>query len=96
LLSDIILNIRNLRSSNSTFDQVLVAKGKYGATINRTSKIWDNVAQQIVIEEAGGIYTDFYGAPMDYSNPLAKVSDNFTFCAASPLLHQQLMEIINK
>jgi myo-inositol-1(or 4)-monophosphatase len=95
ILSEIILNIRNLRSSNSTFDQVLVAKGKYGATLNRTSKIWDNVAQQIVIEEAGGIYTDFWGAPMDYSNPLSKVDTNFTFCAGAPVLHKQLLQIIN-
>jgi myo-inositol-1(or 4)-monophosphatase len=95
LLGNIILGIRNLRSSNSVFDQAMVAKGKYGAALNRTSKIWDNVAQQIVIEEAGGVYTDFYGVPIDYSNPVSKVDANFTCCAASPELHKQLLQIIN-
>ena len=84
LLGKIILDIRNLRTSNSAFDGAMVIEGKYGAVLNKTSKIWDNVAQQILIEEAGGVYTDFYGNPMDYTNPLSKAQDNFTFCAGAP------------
>lgn len=96
LLAEIILNIRNLRTSNSVFDVAMVAKGNYGAFLNRTSKIWDNVAQQIIIEEAGGIYTDFFGKKIDYSNALEKANSNFTFLAASPALHSRLLEIIKK
>ena len=96
LLAEIVLNIRNLRASNSVFDIAMVAKGSYGAFLNRTSKIWDNVAQQIIIEEAGGIYTDFFGNKIDYSNAIAKSQDNFTFLAAPPELHKQLLSIINK
>lgn len=94
LLSEIVLNIRNLRTSNSVFDIAMVAKGNYGAFLNRTSKIWDNVAQQIIIEEAGGIYTDFFGDAIDYSNAPARPQDNFTFLAAPPVLHSRLLEII--
>lgn len=96
LLSKIILGIRNLRSSNSAFDFMLVADGRYGGCLNRTSKIWDNVAPQIIIEEAGGIFTDFFGKPIDYTNPLSKVNENFTMCAASPALHERLQQIINQ
>lgn len=96
LLGEIILHVRNLRTSNSIFDAVMVAKGKYGGWLNRNSKIWDNVGQQVIIEEAGGVYTDFFGNSMDYSNPLAKNKDNFTFCAAPPVLHKKLQEIIKK
>lgn len=95
LLSRIILGIRNLRDTGSCFDAVMVAKGKFGAYLNRTSKIWDNVAQQIIIEEAGGIYTDFFGKPMDYAHPLTKATNNFTFCAGSPALHEQLQAIVH-
>lgn len=95
LLSEIILAIRNLRSSNSAYDFTLVAKGAYGGYLNRTSKIWDNVGPHIILEEAGGIYTDFYGHPIDYSNPLSKVDDNFTMCTASPTLHKQLQTVIH-
>jgi myo-inositol-1(or 4)-monophosphatase len=94
-LAQIILNIRNLRGSNSTYDSALVAKGRYGASLNRTSKIWDNVAQHIVIEEAGGIYTDFFGNPIDYSNPTGKVDENFTWCAGASMLHAKLQKIIH-
>ncbi len=94
LLAKIVLNIRNLRSSNSVFDIAMLVKGGYGAALNRTSKIWDNVAQHILIEEAGGIYTDFFGQAMDYSEPLQRAQQNFTYCAAAPALHQQLQNII--
>lgn len=94
ILSKIVLAIRNLRTSNSAFDSVNVASGKYGIMMNQTSKIWDNVAQQIIIEEAGGIYTDFYGNQIDYSDPLRKANDNFTWCAGSKSLHKQIQALI--
>jgi myo-inositol-1(or 4)-monophosphatase len=95
LLSEIILAIRNLRTSNSVFDILLTAKGSYGGVLNRTSKIWDNVAQQIIIEEAEGLYTDFFGKPIDYSHSLTNLSKNFTYCAAPPTLHKELQKIIH-
>ena len=82
--------------SGSCYDVAMVARGCYGAYLNQTSKIWDNVAAQIIIEEAGGVYTDFYGNPINYSNPITKAKDNFTFCAASPKIHRQLQTIIQK
>ncbi|MBN1969274.1 MAG: inositol monophosphatase [Candidatus Delongbacteria bacterium] len=94
-LSKIILRIRNLRASGSVVDGIMVARGKYGGYLNRTSKIWDNVGQQIIIEEAGGKYTDFFGKTMDYSKPLSKANDNFTWCMASPQIHKQLQKIIH-
>ncbi len=96
LLAEIILASRNFRTSNSVFDILMVAQGNYGGALNRTSKIWDNVAPHILIEEAGGLYTDFLGKPIDYSQPLTKIDTNYTFCAASPQLHRQLQDIIHK
>jgi len=94
ILAKIVLHIHNLRSNNSVFDIGMLVKGKYGAALNRTSKIWDNVAQQILIEEAGGIYTDFEGQKMDYYQPLTKATQNYTYCAGAPQLHSQLQKII--
>jgi len=94
-LSKIILAIRNLRSSNSAYDFMLVADGRYGGYLNRTSKIWDNVAPQIILEEAGAVFTDFFGKPIDYKNPLSKVDENFTMCTAAPALHERLQQAIN-
>ncbi len=94
LAAKLINNIRSLRMSNSVFDTAMVIKGKYGAYIMQHSKIWDNVAQQVLIEEAGGLYTDFWGKPVDYSNPFLKINENFTFCGAPCEIHKKLQEII--
>jgi myo-inositol-1(or 4)-monophosphatase len=96
LLGEIILRIRNFRVNGSCLDGLLVAKGVYGAWLSQTSGIWDNVAPQLIIEEAGGIYTDFFGKAIDYTDPLTKAKDNFTVCAANPALHRQLQEIIHR
>ncbi len=96
VLGSIILAIRNLRTSNSAYDMMMAARGSYGAYLNKTSKIWDNVAPQIITEEAGGIYTDFYGKPIDYRDALVRADANFTACAGAPALHLALQEIINK
>lgn len=95
-LAKLVLGIRNLRSSNSVFDIAMLVTGKYGAALNRTSKIWDNVAQQIVIEEAGGVYTSFDGERMDYTQPLTKAQQNFTYCAAAPELHAQVQKLLRQ
>ncbi|MGB4966702.1 MAG: inositol monophosphatase [Candidatus Saccharimonadales bacterium] len=96
ILASIVLEIRNLRTSNSAYDLAMVAAGKYGAIMNQTSKIWDNVAPQIIIEEAGGIYAAFDGTPIDYSDCLLRVDQNFTVCAGAPALYEQLQAIIHK
>lgn len=94
-LEKLILNIRNLRTSNSAFDLVQVAKGNYGAVINKTSKIWDNVAQQIIIEQAGGKYTDYYGDKLIYTNVMSRMNTNYTFIAASPIIHREILKVLN-
>lgn len=94
ILSEIVLKIRNLRITGGPMDSVYLAKGQFGGMLNRSSKIWDNVGMQIIVEEAGGVYTDFFGNPIDYTNPLLKAKANFTYCAAAPILHKKLQEII--
>ncbi|HVA96531.1 MAG TPA: inositol monophosphatase [Candidatus Acidoferrales bacterium] len=95
IVGNLVLAIRNLRSSNSAFDIIMVAKGGYGGALNKNSKIWDNIAPQIIVEEAGGLYTDYYGKLLDYSNPLKRTQEYFTYCTASPELHKQLQDIIH-
>ena len=95
LLGDIVLAIRNLRSWNSAFDLAAVADGRYGLFLNMTTKVWDNVAPQIIIEEAGGVFTDFYGKPMDYRDILNRPGENFTVCAGAPTLHRAMQSIVH-
>jgi len=95
VMADIILGCRNMRNTGcEALDPMYVAEGRYGGRVNTTSKIWDNVAPQIIAEEAGAVWTSVSGTLPDYSNPLARIEQNFTFCVASPALHQQLQTII--
>jgi myo-inositol-1(or 4)-monophosphatase len=95
-LASIVLAIRNLRTSNSVYDMAMVASGEYGGFLNQTTKIWDNVAMEIIIQEAGGLYTDFWGEQIDYSKGLSNPEINYTVCAGSPVLHAQLQAIIHR
>jgi myo-inositol-1(or 4)-monophosphatase len=94
IITELVLNIRNLRSSNSVFDSVMVMQGSYGAYMSRTSKIWDNVGQHIIIEEAGGVYTNYFGEKCDYSEPLKKAGMTFNCCFGASQIHEQIQELI--
>lgn len=96
LIAELVLKIRNLRASGCVFDSAMVLKNKYGAYLADWGKIWDVAGVQIVIEEAEGICTNFWGKSLDYSNPLAKIKDKYGFCISSPKLHKQIQEIVNK
>lgn len=96
IMADIALACRNIRNTNcEATDGMYVADGRYGGRVNTTSKIWDNVAPQIIVEEAGGLWTAADGQPIDYSDPLNKIGQNYNYCAANPALHAKLIEIID-
>ena len=95
ILANLVLNIRNLRSNNSVFDTAAFLKGAYGGCLNQTSKIWDNVAPHIIVEEAGGVYTDFFGNPITYDNPTALAEMNFTNCIATKKLFAELQRVVS-
>ena len=94
LLKKIILGIRNLRTTNSAYDMAKTIEGKYGLSLNQTTKIWDNVALHALVEAASGICTAFWGKPINYKDALIRSQENFTICAGSPLLHKQIQAII--
>jgi myo-inositol-1(or 4)-monophosphatase len=97
MLADIVLAARNMRNSGcEAVDPMYVAEGKLGGRINMASKIWDNVGPQAIAEEAGVIWTTADGLPMDYSNPLKRIDQNFTSCVASPVIHKQLIAITKR
>ncbi len=96
LIAELILKIRNLRASGCVFDAAMVLKNKYGAYLANWGKIWDVAGVQVVVQEAGGIFTNFIGKTIDYSNPLTRVNENFGLCISSPKLHKQIQEIVNK
>ncbi|GAA3693883.1 inositol monophosphatase family protein [Streptomyces iranensis] len=93
MLAGIASCCRGIRMSNSIFDCMMVAKGAYGGFMHRRNQIWDCVAAQIIIEEAGGMFTDMNGRPLDYSYPLTKTADVFSILACGPDFHRTITDI---
>lgn len=90
----IILASRNMRASNSVYDLMLVAGGNYGACVNTNTMLWDNVACQVIIEEAGGKFTAMDGTILSYDSPIESLAcQHYTVLCGSPGIHQQLLPI---
>ncbi len=94
MLGKVLLNVRNIRSSNSVFDIMQVARGRYSLMFMMSSKIWDNIASHIIIEEAGGSYTDIHGNPVSYGHHLLDPGKNYSICMGSPAIHTKLVDLI--
>jgi myo-inositol-1(or 4)-monophosphatase len=87
----LIPRVLNLRASASTFDMAMVARGTYGAFVSNRGRIWDCVGPHVVIEEAGGVFTHTDGSPIDYSSPISKIEQQFSYFMASPAAHEQIL-----
>lgn len=66
----------------------LVAAGQVDAVVDYGLKPYDYLAMVPIVEEAGGIITDWTGAPLDFD------SDGRVVTAATPELHAALLDLL--
>lgn len=66
----------------------LVAAGQIDAVVDYDLKPYDYLAMVPIIEEAGGVITDWAGAPLDFN------SDGRVVSAATPQLHAQILALL--
>lgn len=90
------LRCRGLRTSNSVFDLMMVARGAYGACLHRSTRIWDNVGPHVIVTEAGHVYTDLYGDQICYDPPDLRWADTFTMRAASVATSEAIDSIVQE
>lgn len=93
LLASIASRCRGIRMSNSIFDCMMVAKGAYGAFLHRRNSIWDCVAAQVIIEEAGGIFSTMDGRTHNFEDPLTKTTNVFSILAGAPSCHEVMTAV---
>ena len=67
----------------------LVASGKVDAVVDYDLKPYDYLPLVPLIEAAGGVISDWSGAPLDFQ------SDGRIVTAATPALHAQLLSLLN-
>lgn len=94
LIECLVKNVRNLRSTNCLVDFCLTAEGKLGACANQTTGIWDVAAPSLLIEEAGGVMTDFNGNALNFAVTEKDYLRNFEVVASNKILHPQLLKLL--
>jgi myo-inositol-1(or 4)-monophosphatase len=94
LLAGLAAACRGIRSSNSVFDAVLVARGAYGALLHRAMRIWDVAPIAVLVSEAGGECTDLHGAALRFDAPAGRRADVYPVRCCQPGLGAELDAVI--
>ena len=76
------------RIGSAAIELAYVAAGRVNIYLERNLKPWDYAAAIVILEEAGGIITDYEGNAIDISKP----SD---ILAANKIVHKKLRETIS-
>lgn len=87
-------HVRNLRATNSLVDAALTADGRFGGFVNMSSHVWDVAAPCLLVQEAGGIFTNLDGSPMRFDVSDTAAQREYAVLAGAPALHAQALELI--
>ena len=77
------------RLGSAALDLCYVGTGRFDGYWERSLKAWDAAAGGLVAEEAGAKVTNLEGGPGYITSPQSII-------AASPILHEKMMAVINK
>ncbi len=94
IIKQVVMNSRNIRSTNSLVDFCYVADGRLGGCINQGMKIWDIAAPYLIIKEAGGVVTDIKGHDIDFKLHGKDINSNYTGIACAPAMHREVIDLI--
>lgn len=87
-LGKIIPQVQRIRGYGDFLHYHLLASGKLDAVIESDVNILDIAALSVIVTEAGGVFTDLTGKPLN-------LNSTTVLAAASQELHQQLLESLN-
>lgn len=94
-VQDIMLKARFRNLGTTALHLVYVANGGFAATIINTPKLWDIAAGALLVESAGGVFTNWEGNPIFPVKPEDYNGEEIQSIASNKKLHPQLLEIIN-
>lgn len=77
-----------LSMSGSVYKMCMVARGSLVGYLEAGVNAHDTVAGHVIVEEAGGMVTDFKGAPLDYSKPFKGA------VFSNGIVHQELINSV--
>jgi myo-inositol-1(or 4)-monophosphatase len=94
ILAQLVHRARNVRGTNSLVDAAFTADGRFGGFYNQNMHLWDIVAPMLVVQEAGGLYTDPLGQPLQLDLSATAAEREYAGLAGAPALHRQVAEIV--
>ena len=90
----LLLSVRSIRGGGSCAQELCnVACGRTEALIKLDQSIWDYAAGKLIVEEAGGTFSDFYGNIPTFSSLRER---DFCFLASNSLLHEKVLKIFSE
>lgn len=93
LLARIAGAVRNIRTTNSLMDFCYTIDGRLGACINLNTKLWDILPAHLMVQEAGGRFTDLFGGELNFEMTPQNFDRNFAILAARAGLHTKLLAL---
>lgn len=84
---ELIIRAHHDRGFGDCYGYTFVASGKAEAMLDPVVKPWDVAAVKILVEESGGVFSDFGGNKTIYGG---------TGFAANPYVYEKLLKLINK
>ena len=87
-LGNIITQVQRIRGYGDFFHYHLLASGKVDAIIESDVNILDVAALSVIVNEAGGVFTDLFGKPLN-------LASTTVLAAASPELYTQIRNELN-
>lgn len=93
-LACLLRRVRNVRATNSLVDAAYTADGRLGGMLNQSTRIWDIAAPMLLVQEAGGNYTDVHGQELELDVSTHASSKEYAVLAGSKTLHAEVAEIV--
>jgi histidinol-phosphatase len=81
----LVRRVWRTRGFGDFWQHMLVAEGSVDIALEPAVSVWDLAAIQVIVEEAGGRFTDLTGAPR---------ADGGTACSTNGLLHDAVLEAL--
>ena len=96
VLARLLRLVRNVRATNSLVDPAYVADGRLGGMLNQSTRLWDIAAPMLIVQEAGGVYTDLRGRPLTFDVTAAACDREYAVLAGAPWLHRQVVALVEE
>ena len=94
ILSKLLRRVRNIRATNSLIDAAYTAEGHLGGMLNQSTRLWDIAAPMLIVQEAGGLYTQVSGEPLELDLSSAAAHKEYAVLAGAPLLHAEVAALV--